>query len=270
MKSDAGDWWPGMTSREVIICWVQTDKQVGKGWGKCIPSGRNSMCKGMVVFNNIIFSGAFVSCCCSVTKSCPTLCDTPWTAARSASLSFTIFQSLLRFMSVESVMLSSHLVLCCPLLFIPSIFSSIRVFSCKSTLCIRWPKYWSFSFRSLCRTVQFTRLLPAHDFILWSFQSPKSISVCSALAWPSCRLPLHPGTTTPVMELQELSAGQSTFTPFPQKPWVTASSPGIHLPCKKPACQEFLTEGNFVIRRKKASVPPPPTLLQLPDVSPCH
>jgi len=91
---------------------------------------------------------------------------------------------------------------------------------------------------------------------------PKPISVCSALAWPSCRLPLHPGATTPVMELQELSAGQSTLTPFPQKPGVTASSPGIHLPCKKPACQEFLTEGNFVIRGKKASVSPlPPTNL---------
>ena len=75
MKSDAGDWWSGMASREVIICWVQTDKQVGKGWGKCIPSGRNSMCKGMVVFNNIIVSGAFVSSCCSVAKSRPTLCD---------------------------------------------------------------------------------------------------------------------------------------------------------------------------------------------------
>jgi len=75
MKSDAGDWWSGMASREVIICWVQTDKQVGKGGGKCIPSGRNSMCKGMVVFNNIIVSGAFVSSCCSVAKSCPALCD---------------------------------------------------------------------------------------------------------------------------------------------------------------------------------------------------
>ena len=53
-----------------------SNRQAGRQrMGKCIPSGRNSMCKGMVVFNNIIFSGAFVSCCCSVTKSCPTLCD---------------------------------------------------------------------------------------------------------------------------------------------------------------------------------------------------
>ena len=71
---------------------------------------------------------------------------TPWTAASQASLSFTISQSLLKLMSIESVMPSNHLILCCPLLLPPSIFSSIRVFSNESTLCLRWPKYWSFSF----------------------------------------------------------------------------------------------------------------------------
>ena len=71
---------------------------------------------------------------------------TPWTLARQASLSFTIFQSLLKLMSIESVMPSNHLILCCPLLFLPSIFPSIRVFSNESVLHIRWPKYWSFSF----------------------------------------------------------------------------------------------------------------------------
>ena len=70
---------------------------------------------------------------------------TPWTAACQASLSCTIFQSLLRFMSIELVMPSTHLVLCCPLL-PPSIFPSIRVFSNELVLRIRWPKYWSFSF----------------------------------------------------------------------------------------------------------------------------
>jgi len=70
---------------------------------------------------------------------------TPWTAARQASLSFTISWSLLKLMSVESVMPSSHLILCRPLL-LPSIFPSIRVFSSESVLHIRWPKYWSFSF----------------------------------------------------------------------------------------------------------------------------
>ena len=71
---------------------------------------------------------------------------TPWTVAHQASLSFTISWSLLKFMSFESVILSSHLILCGLLLLLPSIFSSIRVFSSKSALCISWPKYWSFSF----------------------------------------------------------------------------------------------------------------------------
>ena len=71
---------------------------------------------------------------------------TPWTAARHTSLSSAISQSLLKFMSTESVMLSNHLILCHPLLLLPSIFPKIRVFSNESALCIRWPKYWSFSF----------------------------------------------------------------------------------------------------------------------------
>ena len=72
---------------------------------------------------------------------------TPWTAACKASLSFTIFQSLLKLMSSESVMPSNHLLLCRPLLLLPSVFPSIRVFSNESALHIRWPKFWSFSFR---------------------------------------------------------------------------------------------------------------------------
>jgi len=70
----------------------------------------------------------------------------PWTAACQASLSITSSQSLLKLMSIESVMPSNHLILCHPLLLLPSIFPSIRVFSNESVLCIRWPKYWSFSF----------------------------------------------------------------------------------------------------------------------------
>ena len=69
----------------------------------------------------------------------------PWTAACQASLSFTISQSLLKLMSIESMMLSNHLILCRPLL-LPSIFPSISVFSNESVLHIRWPKYWSFNF----------------------------------------------------------------------------------------------------------------------------
>ena len=69
---------------------------------------------------------------------------TPWTAAHKASLSFTISLSLLKLLSIELVMQSNHLILCCPLLLLPSIFPSIRIFSSESALHIRWLKYWSF------------------------------------------------------------------------------------------------------------------------------
>ena len=71
---------------------------------------------------------------------------TPWIAAYQASLSITNSRSLLKLMPIESVMPSSHLILCRPLLLLPSIPPSIRVFSNQSTLCVRWPKYWSFNF----------------------------------------------------------------------------------------------------------------------------
>ena len=76
--------------------------------------------------------------------SCSVVSDSaiPWTAAHQASQSITNSQSLLKFMSIETVMPSNHLILCCPLL-LPSIFPSIRVFSTESVLCIRWPKYWN-------------------------------------------------------------------------------------------------------------------------------
>ena len=74
------------------------------------------------------------------------LCVTPWTAARQASLSITNSRSLLTLTSIELVMPSNHLILCCRLLFLPSIFPTIRVFSNESVLGIRWLKYWSFSF----------------------------------------------------------------------------------------------------------------------------
>ena len=84
-------------------------------------------------------------CCCSVTKLCPAL-RPPWTAACEAPLSFTIFPSLLKLMSTESVIPSNHLILGHLLLHLLLFFPSIRVFSSKSALHIRWPKYWSFSF----------------------------------------------------------------------------------------------------------------------------
>ena len=78
--------------------------------------------------------------------SCVQLFATPWTAAHQACLSITNSWSLLKLMSIESVMPSNRLILCCPLLLLPSIFPSIRVFSNESVLRIRWPEYWSFSF----------------------------------------------------------------------------------------------------------------------------
>ena len=75
------------------------------------------------------------------------LFDTSWTAAQQVPLSFTIFQSLLKLMSIESMMPSNHLVLCHPFFLLPSIFPNIKVFSKESALHIRWPKCWSFSFR---------------------------------------------------------------------------------------------------------------------------
>ena len=86
--------------------------------------------------------GSSVQFCLSVVSDSVT----PWTAAHQASLSITSSCSLTKLMSIESVMPSNHLILCCPLLLLPSMFPSIRIFSNESVLCIRWPKYWSFSF----------------------------------------------------------------------------------------------------------------------------
>ena len=83
--------------------------------------------------------------CSSAAQSCPTFAN-PWTAAHRASLSIINSQRLLKLMSIKSVMSFNHFILCCPLLLLPPIFPSIRVFSNKSLLHIRWPKDWSFSF----------------------------------------------------------------------------------------------------------------------------
>ena len=87
-----------------------------------------------------------ISVLVSQSLSCLRLFATPWTAALQPSLSITISQSLLKLMSIESVMPSKHLILCHPLLLPPWIFPSIRVFSNELSLQIKWPKYWSFSF----------------------------------------------------------------------------------------------------------------------------
>ena len=94
-----------------------------------------------------ILEGRCIFCCVDVQSlSCDQLFETPWTAAHQTSMSFTISQSLLKFMSIELVMLSNHLLLCFPLLLLPSVFASISVFSYELGVCIRCPKYWSFSF----------------------------------------------------------------------------------------------------------------------------
>ena len=111
--------------------------------------------------NFIVHPWFFLSfCCCSVTKSFLTLCDS-MDCNTQAPLSSTISLSLLKFRSTESFMLSNHLIVCCPLLPLSSNFPSIRVFSNESAHLIRWPKYWSFSFRiSPCNEYSFLISFP--------------------------------------------------------------------------------------------------------------
>ena len=123
---------------------------------------------------------------------------TPWTAAYQASLSITISWSLLRLMSIELVMPSNQLISCHPLLLLPSVFPSIRVFSNKSTLHIRWPKYWSFNF-NISPSNEYSGLisfridwfdLPAVQGILksllWHHSLKASVLWCSAFLMVQC------------------------------------------------------------------------------------
>ena len=114
---------------------------------------------------------------------------TPWTATLQASLSITNSQSLPKLMSIESVMPSNHLILCCPLLLLHAIFPSIRVFSNDSALCIRWPKYWSFSFNIspsnehsglISFRMDWLNLLAAQGTLLQHYSSKALIVQCSA------------------------------------------------------------------------------------------
>ena len=125
--------------------------------------------------------------------SCVRLFATPWTAAHKFSLSITNSQRLFKLMSIESVMPSNHLILCHPLLLLPSIFPSIRVFSNESVLHLRWPKYWSFSF-SISPSNEYSGLIPFRidwldllavqgplESLLQHHRSKASILQCSAL-----------------------------------------------------------------------------------------
>ena len=109
--------------------------------------------------------------------SCVQLFEIPWTAAYQASLPFTNSWSLLKFMSIESMMLSYHLILGCSLLLLPSIFPSLRIFSNELTLHIRWPKYWSFSF-SISLSNENSGWFPLGLTDLTSLQSKGLSSVC--------------------------------------------------------------------------------------------
>ena len=124
--------------------------------GSCvIPSASRSLKEGYTRgHSDVLFSSVQL-------LSRLRLFATPWTAARQASLSITSSGSLLKLMSIESVMPSNHLILCRPLLLLPSIFPSIRVFSNESVLHIRWPKYWSFSFSISPSLAPWTETEPA-------------------------------------------------------------------------------------------------------------
>ena len=123
--------------------------------------------------------------CCSTAKSYLTLCN-PWTTAHQASLSFTISQSLLKLMSIESVIQCKHLILCHPRLLLPSVFPSIRVFSYESALRIRWPKYWSFNF-SISSSSEYSGLISCFSFSQ-TWQSRVQTAVSQALLTQSMLL----------------------------------------------------------------------------------
>ena len=128
---------------------------------------------GLFIFHGRALSETLSStccCCCSIAKLCMTLCD-PMDYSIPGFAILTTSWSLLRFMSIESGMLSNYLILCCPLLFLPSIFPDIRVFSNESILRIRWPKYCSFSF-SISPSNEYSGLIPfmIDWFDLFEFQ----------------------------------------------------------------------------------------------------
>ena len=108
------------------------------------------------------------------------LFSTPWTAACQAPLSSTISQSLLKFMSIEVVMLSNYLVLCRPLLLLPSVFPSIQVFPNKVALCIKWPKHWRFS---ISTSSEYSGLIPLGLTCLIFLQSRRLSIVFSSTIW---------------------------------------------------------------------------------------
>ena len=151
--------------------------------------------------------------------SCVWLFVTPWTAARHTSMSFTISRSLLKLMSIKSMMPSNHLILCHPLLLLPSIFPSIWVFSSEPAFLIRWPKYWSFSF-SICPSNEYSGLilLGLTSLLVWcpcgSRDSQESSPApvwkhqffsAQPSLWPNSHLYMTPGKTIALTRLTFVS-----------------------------------------------------------------
>ena len=145
---------------------------------------------------------SYYCCCCSVTQSCPTF--QPHGAAHEASLSSTVSQSLLKLTSIDSVMPSNRLILCRPLLLLPPIFPSIRVFSNELALRIRWPKYWSVSF-SISLPNEYSRLISFRmdwfdhfavqgtlKSLFQHHNSKASILRCSAFLWSNSHICMWP------------------------------------------------------------------------------
>ena len=137
---------------------------------------------------------------------------TPWTAAPQASLSITNSWSPPKSMSIESVMPSNHLILYCPLLLLPSIFPSIRVFSNKSAFHISWPKYWSWSLsissKSHLETIVESSSLSCHIFVIGNFKKPQSFQHCMTVSLPT------PWSTVGGLPTFYVTAGRSVL-PIP-------------------------------------------------------
>ena len=133
---------------------------------------------------------------------------TPWTAACQASLFFTISWSFLRLMSIESVMPSNHFILCLPVLLLPSISPSIRVFSNESAFCIRWPEYWSFNFKYYLIS-QFNHFQMEISFSPIIFSRCKVqyfqlliLRECFPFASESCKYPMYSESKAPKSNIQ--------------------------------------------------------------------
>ena len=162
--------------RTKMHIWSHTPKKVHlKKTQKAQETGRNNvkMATAIVVVQLLSHVRLFV---------------TPRTAACQTSLSFTTYRSLLKLMSIESVMPSNHLELCHPLLSLPSIFPSIRVFSNKLALLIRWPKYWSFSF-SISPSNEYSGLISFRIYWFDLLAVQKTLRTATVMAWLSLHFP---------------------------------------------------------------------------------